>query len=47
MAHLSNKNKALNNPSLNLKTDNQAKKTNQIESMSVFCTDHLLQNFKI
>ena len=26
MAHLSNKNKALNNPSLNLKTDNQAKK---------------------
>ena len=39
MAHLSNKNKALSNLSLNLKTDNQ--------TGLFFCIDHLLQISKL
>ena len=47
MAHLLNKNKALSNLSLNLKTDNQTNKTTRFRAGLFFCTDHLLQKFKI
>ena len=48
MANLMNKNKALRNLSLNLKTDNQTKKKQpDLEQGCFFFTDHLLQNFKI
>ena len=46
MAHLLNKNKALSNLSLNLKTDNDTKKTTKFIVGQFLCTDHLFQNFK-